>query len=129
MSSTLLQRVSAHIITDGGLLSDYALRYYRWTDADLNGAGKVALFRMPGSAGRVNRQAQFPDVELSLLADSDDAVATDAAMLGVLQYLRANFSTAGAFNLFPVDTYSGPTYLANDRALFAMTIRAGTEDH
>lgn len=129
MSASLLQRVSAHIITDGGLLTDYTLRYYRWTDTDLQGSGKVALFRMSGAVGQVNRHIQFPSVELTLLADPDGVTEADADMLAVLRYLRTNPTTTGVFNFFPVGTYTGPTYLENDRALFIMEISTGVDDH
>lgn len=129
MSATLLQRVSSHIITDGGLLSTYSLRYYQWLDDDLNGAGKVAMFRGTGIGGEINRHVQHLDVHLFLLANRDDAKNTDDDMLGVVQYLRDNPSTTGAFNLFPFTGYTGPTFLQNGRALFELPIRVGVTDH
>jgi hypothetical protein len=129
MSATLLQRVKNHIIDDGGLLSDYSLRYYRWTDADLNGSGSVALFRMTGTQGLIQTPAQFIDVSLHLLADPDAVKTADDDMLEVLQYLRADYSDTGVFNMFPPFGYTGPSYLQNNRALFEMVIRCGVEDH
>lgn len=129
MSATLLQRVKDHIVDDGGLLSGFAIKYYRWSDADLNGSGSVALFRMTGTSGSVQTPAQHLDVSLFLLADPDAVVAADAAMLAVLQYLRADFSDTGVFNMFPIGSYTGPTYLENGRAMFEMVIRCGVEDH
>jgi len=89
MSRTLLQRVKAHIVDDGALLSGYAIRYFRWTDTDLSGAGEIALFRTSGTAGQVNRQVQFVDVSLLLMASPANVGAADDAMLGVIQYLRS----------------------------------------
>ena len=129
MSATLLQRVKNHIVDDGGLLSGFAVRYYRWSDVDLNGSGSVALFRMTGTSGRVNTAAQFHDVSLFLLAAPTAVKVADDAMLGVLQYLRGDFSDTSVFNMFPVAGYTGPTYLENDRAMFEMVIRCGVEDH
>lgn len=129
MSATLLQRIKAHIVDDGGLLGSYALRYYRWLDSDLNGGGEVLLFRMTGSQGTINRHVQFPDVSLFLLAGKAAVKAADDDMLSVLQYLRANPATTGAFNVFPLGTYTGPSYLQNGRALFEMVLRTGTTDH
>ena len=129
MSTTLLERIKTHIVDDGLLLSGYGVRYYRWLDNDLNGAGGIVLFRMTGTQGTINRHVQFPDVSLYLLADRTDVTQADNDMLAVLQYLRANPATSGAFNVFPIGTFTGPNYLQNGRALFEMVLRTGTEDH
>lgn len=129
MSATLLQRLKTHIIDDGGLLSTYPVRYYQWTDADLGGAGAICLFRMTGTGGSVNSEAQHNDVSLFLLVTEELSKAADDDLLEVLQYLRANYSSTGVFNYFPVQTYTGPVELANGRRLFEMVIRCGTEDH
>jgi hypothetical protein len=129
MSATLLNRVKAHIIDDGGLLGAYTVKFYRWSDADLNGDGSIALFRMSGTNGPSSHVIQWPDVSLYLLANPDAVLQADTDMLGVLQYLRADYTTTDAFNLHPVGTYTGPTYLDNGRAMFEMVIRTGVEDH
>jgi hypothetical protein len=129
MSAELLQRVAGHIVTDGGLLGAYTLRYFRWTDADLRGSGNVALFRMTGTAGQVTRQAQFLDVSLYLLSPPDRASAADADMLAVLRYLRDDYAAADVFNIVPLASYTGPTYLENGRAMFEMVLRTGSTDH
>lgn len=129
MSATLLQRVKTHIVDDGGRLSGFSVRYFRWLDNDLNGAGSVALFRVTGTEGQINRHVQFPDVSLFLLADSESAKSADDEMLATLRYLRANPAAAGAFTMFPIGTFTGPSYLQNGRAMFEMVIRVGTTDH
>lgn len=129
MSNTLLLRVKNHIVDDGGLLASYAVRYYRWSDKDLNGAGGVALFRMTGTSGEVNHEAQQLDVSLFLLAAPALVTQADADMLAVLQYLRADFSDTGVFAFHPLQGYTGPVYLENGRAMFEMVIRCGVEDH
>lgn len=129
MSATLLQRIKEHIVDDGGFLGGYGIRYYRWMDSDLNGSGSIALFRMSGLSGEVNRQVQFNDVSLYLLADPDQVKQADDDLLAVLQYLRANPETTGAFNIFPEGSFTGPSYLQNNRAMFEMVLRTGTEDH
>jgi hypothetical protein len=111
------------------LLSGYAVRYYRWTDADLNGSGNVVLFRMTGTAGLVQTPAQTLDVSVFLLANPSAVKAADDAMLAVLQYLRANYTATGLFNVFPLNSYTGPEYLENNRAMFEMVVRCGVEDH
>lgn len=129
MSAALLQRLSGHVITDGGLLGDYALRYYRWLDSDLSGAGSVVLFRAAGSSGTADSEVQFPDAMIQIMADRDQVTQADADMLGVVQYLRANYKTAGAFLFRPIGTFNGPSYLDNGRAIFETIIRCGVTDH
>ena len=129
MSATLLQRLKTHVIDDGSLLSAYSVRYYRWTDADLSGAGNVVLFRMSGTTGIVQTPAQTLDVSIFLLANDNAVKTADDDMLAVLQYLRANYTTTGVFSFFPLNTYTGPDYLENNRAMFEMVVRCGVEDH
>ena len=129
MSAELLLRVKNHIADQGGLLAGYAKKYYRWSDADLKGSGGVALFRMTGTAGDVDHQAQQLDVSLFLLANPKLVTQADSDMLGVLRYLRANYKSSGAFQYRPLQSYTGPVYLENGRTMFEMVIRCGVEDH
>lgn len=129
MSNTLLLRVKDHIVDDGALLGAYSVKYYRWSDKDLSGSASVALFRMTGTSGTVNREAQQHDVSLFLLASPALVTQADADMLSVLQYLRANYTDTGVYAFFPLQGYTGPTYLENGRAMFEMVIRCGVEDH
>lgn len=132
MSVQLLQRLSQHL-DDGGLLTGYEVRYYRWSDQDLNGTGQVILFRMPGTEGDGAHVIQRPDMEINMLCNPDQVTNGDARMLDIVQYLRANFdadNTFGrVFSLWPTGTYSGPIYLENNRAMFRLVVRGVTEDH
>ena len=132
MSLQLLQRLSQHL-DDADLLSGYEVRYYRWSDQDLNGSGQIILFRMPGTSGDGAHVIQRPDIEITILCDPDKVTEGDERMLAILQYLRENFNVDNQFgrmfSLWPVGPYSGPTYLQNNRALFALVVRAVTEDH
>jgi hypothetical protein len=129
MSAALLQRVKAHIMDDGGLLTGYTPRFFRWTDTDLRGAGSVALFRMTGTGGAFDWQVQFSDVSLFLLTAQDAAASGADDMLAVSRYLHDSYSTDGAFYLFPLGAFTGPAYLENGRASFELVIRTGTTDH
>lgn len=129
MSSQLLLRVKNHIVDQGGLLANYAKKYYRWSDADLKGSGGVALFRMTGTSGDVDHQAQQLDVSLFLLASPELVTQADSDMLGVLRHLRANYKSSLAFQYRPLQSYTGPVHLENGRAMFEMVIRCGVEDH
>lgn len=132
MSVELLQRFREHLDA-GNLLTGYTVKYYRWSDQDLQGAGQVARFRMPGTEGNGAHVIQRPDMELTLMCNPDQVNATDKRMLQILQYLRANFSSDTAsgviVNLWPFNGYSGPVFLENNRAQFSMVVRAVTEDH
>ena len=129
MSTVLLQRVKTLIVDTGTLLAGYDIKYYRWTDTDLDGTGTVALFRMTGTAGNSNRHVQHQDVSLYLMASRGDVTQADADMLGVIRYLRGTFSTTGAFNVVPLGAYTGPVFLQNGRAIFEQVLRVGTTDH
>ena len=128
MSITLLERVRDHL-NDGGLLDDYSLRFYRWSDQDLNGSGQLILLRMPGTSGDGAHVIQRPDVSIIMLCDPDQVRSGDLRMLDILQYLRANFSSEGVFNMWPVGPYTGPSYLQNNRATFELVVRCMTTDH
>lgn len=129
MSAELLQRIKTHIVDDGGLLSGFTVKYYRWSDDDLNGTGSVALFKTSGTYGPSGHVDQWPDVSLYLLADPDKTKAADDAMLAVVRYLRNNYTTDDVFNIHPVGGYTGPMYLANGRAMFELVMRCGVTDH
>lgn len=129
MSSALLEKIKTHIVDDGGLLGSYSVKYYRWSDKDLNGAGNIALFKMTGTGGVSSHEAQQTDVSLFLLANSSNVKQADQDMLAVVQYLRSNYTTTGVYALHPLYAYTGPNYLENGRARFELVIRCGTEDH
>lgn len=132
MSVQLLQRLSQHL-NDAGLLAGYQVKYYRWSDQDLNGSGQLILFRMPGTSGDGAHVIQRPDIEINMLCDPKKVTAGDKRMLAILQHLRENFDVDNQFgqmfSLWPTGPYSGPTYLQNNRALFRLVVRAVTEDH
>ena len=127
MSDVLLQRVSGHI---AALISGYSIRYYRWTDADLNGQGGVVLFRMSGTGGAADYHVQYPDVSIQIICDPDKVRDADATMLAIVRYLRseAGFTSATVENFEPL-SQTGPAYLQNGRARFELVVRCMVEDH
>ena len=127
MSVVLLTRVKNHI---NHLLTGYAIRYFRWHDADLTGAGGVVLFRMSGSGGASDYLLQSRDVSVQLICNPDAVQAGDAVMLSVVRFLRSEggFTGADAVGYEPIAT-SGPAYLENGRARFELVIRCLVEDH
>ena len=129
MSVELLQRFQQHLAA-GNLLTGYDVKWYRWSDQDLNGRGQLILFRMPGTSGTGAHVIQRPDVELTILCDPEQIVAGDNRMLAILRYLRDNFSDGGQLvNMWPVGPYAGPIYLENNRAMFRLVVRVVTVDY
>lgn len=127
MSHELLLNVRNHI---GHLLTGYQIRFYRWTDEDLKGAGRVVLFRMAGSAGPSDHQIQYPDVSVQMLCAPDQVMAGNAVMLSVLRFLRsdAGFTSENIEGFEPL-SMTGPSYLENGRARFELAVRCLVEDH
>ena len=127
MSDVLLQRVSGHV---SALITGYSVRYYRWTDADLNGQGGVVLFRMSGTGGAADYHVQYPDVSIQIICDPDKVRDADATMLAIVRYLRseAGFTSATVENFEPL-SQTGPAYLQNGRARFELVVRCMVEDH
>ena len=127
MSDVLLQRVSGHV---SALITGYSVRYYRWTDADLNGKGGVVLFRMSGTGGAADYHVQYPDVSIQIICDPEKVRDADATMLAIVRYLRseAGFTSATVENFEPL-SQTGPAYLQNGRARFELVVRCMVEDH
>lgn len=127
MSAELLQRVSAHI---EHLIFGYSIRYYRWSDEDLNGTGQIALFRMAGTGGPSDYQIQYPDVSIQLLCNANAVAHGNDVMLSVLRFLRSDAGfTSETVEGFEPFAISGPAYLQNGRARFELVVRCLVEDH
>lgn len=127
MSDVLLNRVKDHI---AALLTGYTIRFYRWTDADLQGGGDVVLFRMAGTAGASDYQIQYPDVSVQMICAPDRVRDGDAVMLSVLRFLRSDAGfTSGDVEGFEPLSMTGPAYLENGRARFELVVRCLVEDH
>ena len=127
MSDVLLQRVSGHV---SALITGYSVRYYRWTDADLNGKGGVVLFRMSGTGGAADYHVQYPDVSIQIICDPDKVRDADATMLSIVRFLRSveGFTSTAVENFEPL-SQTGPAYLQNGRARFELVVRCMVEDH
>ncbi len=132
MSAQLLQRLRAHL-DEANLLNGYEVRYYRWSDQDLNGNGQVIVFRMPGTSGDNAHVTQSLDVDIRMLCDPAQVLDGDSRMLQILRHLRGDFeadTTFGRiFNAVPQGSYDGPRYLQNNRAMFSLTVRCMVTDH
>ena len=127
MIDVLLERVSAHIAS---LITGFSVRYYHWSDADLNGQGGVVLLRMSGTGGASDHLVQYRDVSIQIICDPDKVRDADATMLSIVRFLRSvdGFTSATVENFEPL-SQTGPAYLQNGRARFELVVRCMVEDH
>ncbi len=129
MSHEILQKLSSHL----GLSSIHPVRYFSWTDIDLNGAGEVFLLRMAGTGGSDDEVLQYLDVSLQLLCAPNAALAGSQQMLGLRRFLRTPSGSSnvalGLAGVVPFGPTAGPSKLQNDRTRFEMVIRVMVEDH
>ena len=128
MSEALLRRVSAHL-QPSGLLSGYTVKYHRWTDEDVASGGEVIVFRMGPSQGSTSHVVQRNDVEINMLCSPGASDEGNSRMLAIVQYLRDNYEGAGVFNIVPVGSFVGPTFLQNKRTVYELLVTCMTEDH
>ena len=126
MSLTLLNRVRG-LLDDNNLLDGYAVRYFRWTDADIAGTTPFVLFRQSGS-GESNELLQNTLVSVVLVATPTTLVTADALMQTLLRWVRVSGSDTGSIRFDPAGTVVGPSYLENGRPVFTLDVRVFTED-
>jgi hypothetical protein len=118
MSDPLAQ-LSAHV---ADLTEGYAVRFHRWTDAEMNGTGQVVLFRLSGT-GPSDFIIDAPDVLVRLLCSPSQVETGRALMKRIQRRLFTEFSGQGAFLFLPLGAVIGPMYLQNDRAMFDLNVR------
>lgn len=128
MSLSLLQKVAGYL-QDLGLIDGIAVKYYRWTDADMNGAGNFLVLRMAGTAGIRNATVQSPDVRLLLVADPSQVVSMNQKADAIFDKLADTIAPSGVLKLEPLSTVSGPYYLDNGRGVFEIIVRCFVQDH
>lgn len=128
MSLELLRRVSGHL-QPTGLLSGYSVKYHRWSDEDVAGGGEVIVFRMGPSVGSTSHVIQSNNVEINMLCSPGMSDEGNARMLQITQYLRDNYEDNGVFNIVPVGSFVGPTFLQNKRVTYELLVTCMTEDH
>jgi len=126
MSLTLLNRVRG-LLDDNNLLDGYAVRYFRWTDADIAGNTPLILFRQTGS-GESNELVQNTTVSIVLLATPTTVVTADARMQTILRTIRLSGSETGSVRFDPSGTVVGPSYLENGRPVFSLDVVVFTQD-
>lgn len=128
MSKALLTRVKEHLDA-GNLLTGYAVKYFRYSDADTNERGEFVLLRPAGTSGESDFIVQTPDVQIVLVAQPEGILTGDAKMLEILRYLRNNFDSASVLGFEPIGPVIGPRYLENGRPVFELNVRCTVLDH
>lgn len=126
MSLAVLQRVKQHM-DDAGLLAGYDVKYFRWTDADVEGAEPFVLFRQSGETGS-DEFVQGILVQITLVTVPTGVVAADALMEEIMDLFLADGSETGAFRFDVQGGVVGPMYLDNGRPVFTLDVRVMTED-
>lgn len=127
MSLALLEKVRDHI-NAAGLLTGYTAKFFRWTDADVNGTTPFILFRRPGSGGDSSILLQKTDVLIQMVGTPTTVVSGDARMQSILRLFRGSTSQTGVVRFDPVGPVTGPLYLENGRPVWELTVRCVTED-
>lgn len=128
MSANVLQALR-NSLNGADLLAGYQVRYFRWTDADLDGAGNFILFRMTGGSGPSNRLLQQRDAQILIAGAPNDPQAADLRMTEILAFLRSETAAdANIVRFDPLGAPLGPMYTENGRPIWTINARAWTED-
>lgn len=126
MSATLIGRLETYL-NAASLLTGYAVKYFRWLDADVNNTTPFIMLRQSG-AGNSDINMQETRLTITLVATPITAIDADTRMQSILRYLRGTVQTTGVTRFDPVGTVVGPMYLENDRPVFQLTVACYTED-
>jgi hypothetical protein len=120
--SVLLEAVRDHLTAAPSVLTGYVIRFFRWTDADLNGTQKVVLFRR-GGTGEGDYTLDVSDVLIRLIVPPEQAKAGEAKAREIEQRFYAAPEGGSIVHVQPLGAIIGPVYLQNDRAMFDLNVR------
>ena len=126
MSATILNRVQG-LLNTAGLLTGYATKYLRWTDADVNGTTPFVLFRQSGG-GPSDVLLQSIQVTITIVHNATGAVTADATAQAIQRFLRGTTVATGIRRIDPAGEVRGPMYMENGRPVFEVVCRVFTED-
>jgi len=124
VSVSVMQSLRQYL-ADAGLLDGYQVRFNRWSDADLEGAGNFVLFRVAGP-GVSNRIQQRHDIDLYMAAEPESYVATQNAIEAVSGHLRAAVIPPNAVRYSVPSNPTGPFEMTNGRQVFQLAVQAYT---
>lgn len=128
MSAALLENIANHL-TDAGLLTGLDKKFYRWTDADLNGSADFIVFRMAGTAGARDATLQQPDVRILLCVMPANVKLGNQKADAIFANFAGTSTATGVVKFEPLATVSSPMYLDNGRAVFEINVRCFVQDH
>ena len=117
-----MEKLRDHLLA-GSLLTGYTVRFYAWTDEDLNGAGQVICFRRTGTGGDGDYIIDYPDVSIQILCGPSQVKAGETRLDAIRDYLFATYDSADTVLFRPVGNITGPTPLMNGRMRFEMDVR------
>lgn len=122
------------ILTDtvdylGTLLDGYAVKYFRWTDADESSDDPFVMLRFPGPGGTSDVILQQFDVLLVMVQTPSGPVVGHDDMSAILSRIREGGGQNTVVRFEPLGNMAGPQYLENGRPVWTLNIRCYTEDY
>jgi len=120
----ILMACKAHI---DDLITDYTVKYFRWTDADASSEGPFIMLRLPGSGGQNDALKQEIDVLVALVTQPQLTLQGHDDMALIQRRFRES-GAEGVVKRFEVlAPAQGPSYLENGRPVWVLNIRCYTE--
>lgn len=111
-----------------GLLDGLSVRYFRWTDTDLNQGADLVAFVFPGTEGPSDTFLQQPDVDIVLLKAPQEIKAGADLMGSILSHLRTVVTPSSSAARFqPLSWVQGPIPLDDGRMAFRLSVRVYME--
>jgi len=120
---TILTDLRAYI---DDLIPGYAVKYFRWTDADESSQEPFVMLRFPGS-GNSDPLLQRIDVLLTLVQQPAGAVSGHDTMAAIARRVREGGGHGNVLRFEVLSEPAGPMYLENGRPVWVMDVRCYTE--
>lgn len=120
----ILEACKAHI---DDIITDYTVKFFRWTDADASSRGPLIMMRLPGSGGQSDTLKQEIDVLLVLMTQPQLTVQGHDDMTLIERRFRES-GVQGVVKRFEVlAPAQGPSYLEDGRPVWVLNVRCYTE--
>jgi hypothetical protein len=128
MSQALLRSIAA-LVADANIAPGFVEKFYRWTDADVNGSANFILYRMAGTAGQRDQFVQRPDVRVLVVVPPSAIALGNQIADAIFQLFAGTAVPVNVLKLEPLGTVMGPMYLDNGRGVFEVIVRCFVQDH
>ncbi len=130
MSIQVLERVKG-FLESGGFTQGYEMRYFRWSDEDIEGRKPFMMFRISTTASESDKHVQVFGVEILVATMPDTAIHLSANELvkNIQKRFRQPVDYEGIKKLQPISEPSGPMYLENGRPVYMLNVRCFVNDH